>query len=389
MSSNTKILLVSSSVLPKRSGSAYITEKLSRQFTAEEMAVFGELAWPRQSAAHRPATGPRFFHFRSGLSLMGRGARFFAAIRRKLSGPLVDRICRVASAERCTHLIGTYPDELYCHSAHLAARRLGLPFSAYFHNTYLDNEAIRHPRAPELQREWFEASNHVFVISQGLATFFQQRYQLTNLFVLPHTFDHFPVDNGSTESWPASPGRLRLVLFGNFNESNMEATRRLVDTFGGDPAIELNLYTHVPAMLLQQRGLNMADVRHRGFIDDRQLIGELRKHDVVVLTHGFRGAYGDVEYRTIFPTRTIPALLSGRPILIHSPANSFLTEFAQTHNVGAVVEEPEPKALRAALAHLRSDPRRAETFCQNAREAARYFHGPRVAQSLRRVLGMS
>jgi glycosyltransferase involved in cell wall biosynthesis len=387
MGKPSKILLVSASLFPKRSGSAYITEKLARQFTRQEMAVAGELRVMGRPA-ERPSQHPATHYIRSGLSLFGRGARFLSALRWRLLGRVAGSLVDIARRERCDYVIGTYPDELYCYAALLAAQKLGVPFSAYFHNTYLDNEAIQRRRAAKLQPLFLAAAEHVFAISAGLADFLRERYSLANAVVLPHMFDNYPPESGDIPS-RAQAGKTRLVLFGNFNESNMEATRRLVDAAVAAGTYEVNLYTHVPSLLLQQRGLNMAGVVHRGFIDDSLLVEELRQYDIVVLTHGFTGAYGAIEYRTIFPTRTIPALLSGRPILLHSPPGSFLTEFVQKHNVAVVVAEPSSEKLVAGLERLRSDPELARRLCQAARVAAAAFHGPRVADVLRRTIGLT
>ena len=62
----------------------------------------------------------------------------------------------------------------------------------------------------------------------------------------------------------------------------------------------------------------------------------LREADVVLLPHSFEYAEAARdEFRTIFPTKTIEYLISGRPMLAHAPADAFLTQFLQANEVRA------------------------------------------------------
>jgi hypothetical protein len=382
---SVKLLVVSASVFPKRSASAFVVEKLARQFSLNEMTVVGELAATGRANIERPSTAPRFHYIRSGISLWGRGARFFAPLRWRLFRVIVRRICDIARREGCNYILGVYPDELYCCAAYDASVRLKLPFSSYFHNTYLDNAAITNRRAAEIQSRIFERSDHIFVMSEGMKRFYDEQYGRGKFVPLLHTFEEHPAPENVEENNNRC-GKTRLVLFGNFNESNIEATRRLVDAVKGNDKYELNIYTDVPRMLLSRRGLDVgATIYHGslGHLSFADLIAELRQYDIFVLTHGFMGAYGDVEYRTIFPTRAIPMLLSGRPMLVHSPPNSFLTEFFRENRCAAVVDEPSPDAILIALKRIEENAGLRAELVFSAREAAEQFYGPNVANLLR------
>ena len=110
----------------------------------------------------------------------------------------------------------------------------------------------------------------------------------------------------------------------------MEATRRLVDAVKARWPLRSKYVFRRPQACCCVVAASILGLRlpwlARPFEICRS-VAELRQYDVVVLTHGFNGAYGDVEYRTIFPTRAIPMLLSGRPMLVHSPPGAYLTEF--------------------------------------------------------------
>ena len=56
--------------------------------------------------------------------------------------------------------------------------------------------------------------------------------------------------------------------------------------------------------------------------------GRLALADVLLLPHGFSDPnFAAEEVLTIFPTKAIDYLASGRPMLAHSPPDSYLTRF--------------------------------------------------------------
>ncbi len=383
-----KLLLVSWQIKPARGGSVQIAENLLRNFTPEEVVVVGELGCLTRTPK-RAADQPQVRYFRSGFSLFGRGARFFAWFRWLLFRFLVRKIVRVAREENVDCILAVFPDEFYCYAACLAARELSLPFSTYFHNTYVDNEAVDQRRGQVIQPALFNQSEHIFVMSDGMARFYQEKYGLPNIVALVHSFDRYPDLPAPTEVDLSQKEKIKLVLFGNFNHSNAESTARFVEAASRNQKYEVSMYTHVPLPLLRLRGIDTDHVQHKGYIDDAELIEALQQYDISVLTHGFTGAYGAIEYRTIFPTRTIPMLLCQKPMLVHSPDGAFLTDFVREHGCGLLVDVPDESAILDALEVLVSDTGRSLELVRNARQTADIFFGPNVARLLREKMGMA
>ena len=107
---------------------------------------------------------------------------------------------------------------------------------------------------------------------------------------------------------------VRLGYLGSINEANLDALRRIRDVVNAAENLELHIYSGAPGWLLQKEGLTGPRILHEQPADD-VLLQKLAENDLLVLPHGLTGGWADIEYRTIFPTRTIPYLLSGRPIL--------------------------------------------------------------------------
>ena len=381
-----KILLVSWSILPNKGGTSVIVENLAKSFTKDEMVVFGSRQPFQKIDLKRDGKGPKYLYFPSELYFFGRGYRYLVWFRRWRFKPLIEAIKRTIKEEGITYVIGVYPNPFYMHAACIAAKELGLPFSSYFHNTYTDNIAITAPEAPEIQKEVFDYSEHIFVMSKGMKKFYEERYGLNNFIPLTHTFHAYP-DKSSYSGLPGTEkSTYRLVAIGNFNESNLDATIRFVNAIKEDSRFELSLFTHVPRVLLQQRGVDTSAITHAGFVTPEEVHDKLQNYDICVLSHGFEGGYGEVEYKTIFPTRTIPFLLSGKPIIVHSPKGSFLNDFIQDNKCAELIDEPSEEKILQGLERIINSEVRQKELVDNASKTAELFYHENVVAEFKKLL---
>ena len=381
-----KILLVSWSVLPNKGGSSIIVESLAKNFAADEMVVLGSKEFSQNTQVERPAGIARFEYFWSELYFMGRGYRYFIWFRKLRFRPLIKKIKQLIRDEKITHVIGVYPNPFYCHAACIAAKEMNIPFSSYFHNTYIENKAITDKNAPQIQQEIFDQSEHIFVMSKGMQKFYEEQYGLKKFVPLVHTFNRYP-DATKLSGLPgANKKTYKLVAIGNFNESNLDATRRLIAAIKNNPKYTLSVFTHVPKILLKNRGLDVESIDYQGFVNPDEVHERLQDYDICVLTHGFTGGYGEVEYRTIFPTRTIPFLLSGKPIFAHSPQGSFLNDFILENNCAELVDVADEKMIVAGLDKIANDVEYQKKLAAASKKTAELFHGPKVVEKLKSTL---
>ena len=384
-----KILLVSYSILPYAGGTSVIVENLAKNFSKDELIVLGGTSLLKNKAVERPSDGPEFRYFFSEMSFFGRGRRYFNWFRKLRFQPLVQELKNIIQQEQIDYVIGVFPIADYCLAACRAAKEMKIPFSSYFHNTYIENKAITDPNAPKIQEEIFDNSEHVFVMSKGMQTYYEQKYQLDKFTPLVHTFNAYPDQNQLSGIPGTKKEKYKLVAIGNFNESNMDATIRFAKAIKDHPKFSLSLYTHVPKLLLQKRGLDTNLIEHKGFVGPDEVHQVLQDYDIAVLTHGFTGGYGAIEYQTIFPTRTIPLLLSGKPIIAHSPSGSFLNSFIEEHQCATLIDQSDEKAIVQGLEKVIADQTIQETLVAAARKTSELFFGPNVVQLLKNHLNDS
>jgi glycosyltransferase involved in cell wall biosynthesis len=88
------------------------------------------------------------------------------------------------------------------------------------------------------------------------------------------------------------------------------------------------------------------------------------------------------EVRTVFSTKLLEYLLSGRPIVVFAPGDSYHAESARKHGWGYVVTEDSPAALAAAIMQVTTDEHLAAELVRSALQEAHSRHARQHAQRL-------
>ena len=359
-----KTLLVSWGVPPALLGSASIVEKFGMQLGQNHVVLVGE-GCPDCKQYQRAPELPKIHYVYTPLDFRGR-----RTIRNSMLPLVVRRIDRIARAGKFSRVIGVFPDEFWMWSGYHVARKRGIPFYPFLHNTYLENRTgWRKSLARIVQKKVFAHSKVVFVANDGMRQFYRQHYPGLNVV----TLDHINEEPIPVFAKPPTPGKiLKVAYLGSFNMSNADAFTRFAKAVQTLPDVQFTTFSKDSADRFVKLGLSGANFAHSR-VPYHLAVATLRGFDVMFLPHGFTGSLSEVEYNTIFPTRTIPYLLTGRPILAHSPPTSFLNCWLRQHDCALIVDRADPGDLHVALSRLRNDAELRSRLVQNGLLAARQF----------------
>lgn len=371
-----KILFMSRSMPPAISGSAVIVANLAKQFTPDTMALLGPYDPGMPGIEWSPAWPRR--HYAMLWANRWRGERWL----RRLQFPfLLLMALWLTLVRRCKAILVVFPDEWHLLAAYLVSRLTGRPLYPYFHNTYVENQPGKW-FAQWLQGRVFAHARHVFVMSEGMQRLYNEKYPGVDCSPLKHTFnDPLP----AFESPPVH-APLRLCLSGTMNRASSDAAGRMAEVVRalGDEA-QLSIFTGSTVAEVEAIGFRGSNVSI-GTVSRDELMTRIRESDILLLPHGFASSWSKEEIQTIFPTKVIEYLISGRPILAHLPADCFLAEFLRRHDCALIVDEPDVTALKHSLDALRNDQALRDKLVRNALDAARQFEAPTVAAYLRETI---
>lgn len=376
-----KLLLVTPCISPVPYAVSFVVKNFLGEFAPDEFVVATE-RWPENPAKQTetesghavefvsqrwtwPKRGQRYVHWAKWLTL--------GSVRRSL----VDMIRRHA----CGGILCVFPNEQLLYASSRAAAKTGLPLWPHFHNVYRENrQGIAKRLADYIQPRVFAQAKTVFVMSSGMQRGWERLYPSVNFVPLTHSNCDPVPEYAPAPEWSA--GQIRLGFLGSINDSNLDALGRIRELVRSAPDVVLNIYSNAKPWFLDKAGLSGERVTAAS-PSDEELIAKLQTNDVLVLPHGFEGGLAPIEYETIFPTRTIPYLLSLRPILAHSPGHSYLNHWLLEHDCAEIVDVKDLSALRAKLDWLRQNPGRREELVRNALRAVRQFDAASVARQFR------
>ena len=376
-----RILLLSWSVPPETSGSAIIVGNLAREFSRTEMVVAGERPYKRPLVLWKEEW-PEIVYLTTGWPESRRGARWW----RRLQFPLLFIRCLwLVRKYRCKTILVVFPNVEFLLAGYWTAVLTKSRLYPYFHNTFLEQctpKSLHWRLACWLQSRVFAEAQRLFVISEGLAELYRERCPSVKCSAIVHTF-YEAISDFTPPPEPARP--LRLIISGNINESCRDATVRVCSAISQFGEASLTILSGTAKEYLLELGILHNGVQYETLSRD-YVVKRLGEADIIILTHGFFGGLSPVEYRTIFPTKTIECLISGRPILMHAPPNCYLTRFFEEHGCALIVDEPSVQAVITGIKRLHTDARLRSTLVRNALRTAEKYQASIVAKTLRSAL---
>lgn len=380
-----KCLYLSWAIPPSQGGSSYITYELSKHLDSKHFIVVGsKYLFQGSGKLLKNINSVKVYHLPTEINILGHGYRYFEWLRNLFYRIILNRLIKIAKKEKITDIIVTFPEEYYFKLGCDCAKFCDLTLHLYFHNTYseqgnpwINNKAIK------IQADAFEMAKNIFTMSDGLNRYYKKQYpEIQEKFVsLPHTFSEYKQIVNVLSHEPI----FKFVFIGTINQSNLDSTKRLFEELGRMKDVELHIYTPVNKLILIHKwklDINKSNFYIHEPVSQDLVHSELQKYNACILTHGFGGEYSSIEYDTIFPTRLIPLLISGRPIFAHTPLNCFVTSFIKDNDCCEMVNTKDLEILKQALYSFINDKERQNILVTNALDASRQFYGPNVVKKL-------
>lgn len=254
----------------------------------------------------------------------------------------------------------------------LAARRLGIPFFEYVFDDYVYQwrRVFQRIFARFWERRVLRDAAGVFATNELLAESYLKRYAVTPIIV------HNPASPESFVeiSKPTSIGgdRLKILYTGSVYDAQSDAIQNLVAALERCASkAELHIYTRHTDKDLRKHGIVGPVIRH-DHVGHSEIIDIQKRADILFLPLSFRSRFPEAV-RTAAPGKMGEYLASGRPILVHAPADSHISQFFTRKGCGIVVDKPDPDALAEAIARLDRDLHLRSQIVLKAKEAAQDF----------------
>jgi glycosyltransferase involved in cell wall biosynthesis len=267
-------------------------------------------------------------------------------------------------------------------AAYRVSKKLGLPFIFYAFDDI--TSTMIPPITRDLVRDYIPRligeAKCVIVPNEFLAEKYRDRFGVDPVIL------HNPCDLSPYEHAPAKTisDEKRIVYTGAIYEAHFDAVRNLVDALRilDRSELRLHLYTTQSAARLASHGIE-GPVSVHGHQPVTTMPAIQMSADILFLPLGFRTPYPET-IRTSAPGKVGEYLASSTPILVHAPADTFLSWYFREYDCGLVVDQPDPALLARGIEALLTNGGQRERYVRNARKRSREdFDAVKLAQQFR------
>ena len=373
-----KLLILSRNVPPRFSGTSVVVENLLKGFKSENIVVVGEKFISGKS--NQPKIQYNNLHY---VTFLFNTNTILTKLLRKLqilSGFIL--LIFIVLKHRPNKVLVIYPSAEYLFLGLLLSKIYKVDYYSYFHNTYKENSVgTAKFFASFLQARVFKYSEIVFLISDGLKNYYKDNYlKHTSKF---ETLTHSFVEDISPEVNVNIYGKTKIAFSGSINASCKDSIIRLLKALSTFNNVEFNFFGNHEEAFFLSLGISKDSFTIYSILDRSQFITELKKCDVMLLPHGFGGDLSEVEYKTIFPTKTIEYLFSGKPIFYHGPPDSYITNFLSENKCAIIVDVKSEKEIINNFRKLIENQNLRKIIVKNALHLSCSFHISKIIKKLK------
>jgi glycosyltransferase involved in cell wall biosynthesis len=340
-----KILMTVINFPPAIGGTAFLLYDLLRFFPADSLVVVsGALYDNKKSDQTLPFVSERVLALGSEWLTPRVALRFPHAY----INMIVRHICRLAVAHKVKRIYAHYPSSHFMIAAYLAAEKLGLPLAVYFDILWEENGGPGVNLARAYERRIVQRADLRYAITEYAMDHLCKKHGVP-FQLMPHTILPGPLAQSSE---PIANHVRRIHFAGGINpQMNQDALLRLAGIVARlDGNVVLDLYSPSTYQQLHQSGFPSAGVSVQ-YRPRSELPRIQQASDVLFLPQSFDTMSSEM-IRCNFPTKALEYMIAGRPILVHSPSGSYLSEMAKKHAFGLVVDTPDEDALERALMEI-------------------------------------
>lgn len=316
--------------------------------------------------------------------------RTYGRLRRRLPrllcSSLQDPVRRTIQKLRTDVVVGTLPLDVNIAVAFLAARQLHIPFYAHMHDLWLENTRPGSAIA-RFAALWepviLQQATRVLCMTEAMQKHYARKYGI-HTYLLPHTIaeqDLLRIPSGVRLARLPHP----TVLFvGAVSPPmNLDALKVLAAAAEFLPQeYELLYCTSTDLATLNRLGIHSSRLRAT-YVSRAEVQCLQSEAHVLIAPLSHKNCSLD-EVRTVFSTKLLEYFISGRPIIVFAPEDSYHAISARNNGWGYVVTEDSPKVLANAIMKVMTDEELAANLVRGALREAQVRNAKPYAQQLQK-----
>jgi glycosyltransferase involved in cell wall biosynthesis len=304
-----------------------------------------------------------------------------------------DEITRILKENQVDAIIGCSGNPFDLPASYLAARRLKIPFIAYLFDdpVYQWERGAYRILARFSERLWSRGVAALIAPNEVLARDVKKRLPRHNIQIVRNPVNSNIVPAALNDQIPAErssddASAWRLLYTGSVYAAQASSFRNLVAAIGKlRGRFVIDIYTGQHGSDLVSKDLASPNVIVHPQAPHATAIALQKTADILFLPLAFDSPIPEV-IQSSAPAKLGEYLASGRPILVHAPAGSFVTELIRNAEAGVVVDTSDPQRLAEALLRIAGDEMLRKRIVANASVLACQFSVERARDDFHAIM---
>lgn len=366
---NNKLLISSASFPPNVGGTPIILSNLFQDYEGEMTAVACLTLNGKEDQNFKPPCEVSYMKlFKNRVAFI-----LYEKLEDK-SIPLLKWFIKKNIQKRQPKVVfNVYPSASFFVATYLACKDLDIPYFIHMHDLWQENFASNHPirkLANRWEKEIFSNAAKIMCMTDVQKDFYKEKYGVDAV-LLPHTLPGKVLTNLSKDKNEVKTRTKKILYTGNISPGmNHDALKEFIKSVDLMPEnYEVTMLCSYSEEQLKARELYNHKVKY-GWVSKEEALRMASEADVLFLPLSHKnGAMKEVK--TVYATKTLDYLVSGTPILVYAPRDSFHSKSATKSGWGYVVNEDEPRAIMEGIESLIQDAELTAQIVSSAKKEAR------------------
>lgn len=257
-------------------------------------------------------------------------------------------------------------------STYFLHKLTGKPFCLFFYDLYAGNRLpfLHRAAAKFFEPLLFRSAARIFVMSEALANHYKTTYGVKTVIIN----NSIPIPEARPNLSPLTPP-FKIIYTGTVYWAQADAVKDLALATEGLPRQDIQLWLYTPHDKNYLNNLGIFDSSKIIFASSlpSQMPQIQSEASILIVALAFKSDQ-PLLINTSSPAKTYEYLISGRPILVHAPKESYISKYARNRNFAYVVDSPDVELLKQAINALLENKDLAAELTENAWKTANLNH---------------
>ncbi len=290
------------------------------------------------------------------------------------------KLMRVVSRNPVQAIIACSGDIADIPAGYLVSRLLSLDFYAYMFDDYVYQWIGAHRSLAKCIAPWIFRDNvRLIGPNEYICDEYFCRYGMEYA-IVRNPCSSEELNRSVCESWPSESGKIKVMYTGAIYHANYDCFRNLIRAMDmiASHSVELHIYTAQTIEELSTQGIQGSRVQVHSHVSYERILAEQHQADILFLPLAFESPIPEVIH-TSAPGKMGEYLASGRPVLAHVPADSFVAYYMKRYECAVVADKNDPLDLAEHILKLTLDDQGRRVITENARRQAQLDFDPRTS----------